>query len=144
MLRRDVNFSVIAIIEFEEWLTAVAASSGWHGGICPPRQRLCPPLSPSQKKKMGKISHFRQMFGLLPPQNRILSPWCPTTKEKKIWCRHWLTASSIIQVGISRRGVKTLLCVTKNYRIYYEKLCYLMRQLMTYSNSPNESHCFAG
>ena len=62
---------------------------GGHGGISPPpSQRLCPPTCPppSQKKKIAKISHFRQIFGFLPPQNYILPPRCPPTK--KFWCRH--------------------------------------------------------
>ena len=43
----------------------------------------------------------------------------------------WLKAS-IIRVGRFRRGVKTLLC---NYRINYQKLCYLMRQITKDLNS---------
>ena len=43
-----------------------------------------PPLAPSQKKKMTKISrHFRQTFRFLPPQNHIFPPRCP---HKKFWC----------------------------------------------------------
>ena len=42
-----------------------------------------PPIggsAPSQKKKMAKISHFRQLFRFLPPKNRILLPRCPPQK----------------------------------------------------------------
>ena len=59
----------------------------------------------------------------------------------KIFCKkchveveEWLTASIIWRF---RRGVKTLLSITKNYRINYKKLCYLIRQFITYLNWPS-------
>ena len=63
---------------------------GRHGGIYPPPpSEALPPLAPSQKKKMAKISHFWQIFGFLPPQNRISPLDAP--HQKKFWCRHcWL------------------------------------------------------
>ena len=71
---------------FEPILT-VAASRGGMGHLLPQSEAL-PPLAPSQKKKMAKISHFQQKIGFLPPQNRILPPRCPP--RKKFWCRHCL------------------------------------------------------
>ena len=69
----------------------MAASKGGHGGHIPQLEALpplAPPPPPRQKKKMARISHFRQIFGFLPPQNRILPPRCPP--HKKFWCRRCL------------------------------------------------------
>ena len=64
----------------EEELYPVAASRGAWGRKCPPVGGSAPHLPPKLKKKMVKISHFRQIFGYLPPQNCILPPGCPPQK----------------------------------------------------------------
>ena len=47
----------------------VAASRGGMGVFFPQLGALPPPpLAPRQKKKMAKISHFRQFFLFLPPR----------------------------------------------------------------------------
>ena len=60
----------------------IQSSGGIKGGMGEnaPQSEALPPLAPSQKKKMAKISHFLQIFGFLPPQNRILPPRCPHKK----------------------------------------------------------------
>ena len=55
------------------FLEGVIFSGGIKGGMGV--------LAPRQKKKIAKISHFRQIFGFLPPQNRILPPRCPPQKK---------------------------------------------------------------
>ena len=74
-------------------LDPVAASRGGWG--IPPVGGSAPP--PRQKKKMAKISHFRQFFGFLPPQKRILPPRCPP--QKIFWCRHWLSLNDLPYTG---------------------------------------------
>ena len=68
----------------------VVASRGHGRASCPPLGGFAPSLDPplgSQKKKMVKISHFRQIFGFLPPQKCIFVPSMfptPTKKKKKL------------------------------------------------------------
>ena len=76
------------------WIRAWGA---W--GICsPPPVRGSAPTCPPSEEKMGKISHFRQIFGFLPPQNHILPPRCPhkKKKKKKFWCRHCFKGTFLV------------------------------------------------
>ena len=55
--------------------------------------------------------------------------------KHKIFCKCYCWILRMIDRR-SWRGVKTLLWITRNYRINNKKLCYLMRQLTKYLNSP--------
>ena len=100
-------------IRYSDWWVFIQwriSGGGVHGGICPtPSRRLCPALAPtSQKKKMTKISHFRQNLGFWPPWESHDAP----PQKKKFWCRHffhqrWMSPNYVNWVYLEQIMVKS-------------------------------------
>ena len=75
---------------------------GGYGGISPLSRRLCPHLPRPPEKKIAKISHFWQCFGVLPPPIRILPPRCPPQKNSGAatdWRVYYLFANRTYLAG---------------------------------------------
>ena len=82
---------------------AVVASREAWGGISSPSW-LCPQFL-HYKKKMAKISYFRQFFWFLPPQKRTLPPQYPLPKN--LWCLHCTDAQAQCQaLSVSNENLK--------------------------------------
>ena len=65
-------------------------------GAFAPQLEAPPPLSPCQKKKMVKISHFGQILDFCALRNAFCPLDAPPhKKKKKIWCRHWTTGQNL-------------------------------------------------
>ena len=86
------------------------------GGKFPPSRRLCPrTCPPSQKKKMAKISHFRQIFDFCPLRIAFCPPRCPP--HKKISG----AATAVLPSRISPLGVSFIVenRVTRGFECFY-------------------------
>ena len=70
-------------LPYEQW-----RHQGGMGHLPPQSEALPASTCSSSQKKMTKISHFRQIFGILPPSELHFAPLMPPTK--KFWCRHCL------------------------------------------------------
>ena len=78
---------------YSHYLVTICGGTKW--GHLPPSRRLCPPppLAPPVRRKMAKISHFRQIFGFPPPHAPSLKNfWCCLLFVYMIFTWHWRNA----------------------------------------------------